>query len=764
MAAVTRISRFGIAFDRAGSVPGARPCPVCRSRAADALLTVAETPFRSGTLPLVRCQSCGSAWFDDPDPVIGYDAEGFEATYWLNYVQNGAGISAMIEPLLAVGRPRRGRLLDVGCGFGFVPHFWQSCGFGPAIGLESTVYGAAGAERLGVRIIPRHYAEAAELHGEAFDYVYSGEVLEHVEDPAAFLAEVTAALAEDGILVLTTPSASILRADAPAMEVLAALSPGFHYFVASRRGLEALVRGCGLPHVLVRDLGHRLVVWASRRSLPPIREGFDDWPLYLDYLEGLSANPDPHVAGGALFRLVKDGFNLGRFDVAERAYPRFAGLAHAQYGIDFHDIAASAAWRRRRHRGDGATHPSWMGCGLYYAGRMEGRLGAPPVRRQALFAAAIETMHAEIALFAQFAGEAEHFLPFARRGHAEATAALAAATPGLPDPNQAYVLQHPGEIAGRDLCLMAIYAPDGRVTAASASYVDLLARHGCTVVACLAVEDATAEVDLGPLADAAGIVVRRNGGMDFACWAAALRLMPEAWGARRLVFTNDSVTPLPDLFGAFAARLRAETADYVALTESHQVRHHTQSFFFLFQGAALAEPRLRAFWTGLPMLTRKRDVIEDYEVGMLARVTEDWGLSASILYPFETLFPGVPLEMLEPINVCHAYWEHLVHSGMPFVKIELLRDNPERMNILHWRALLARHGADPDRVAAHMAVRRATPLQPEPGSEQPGAAPTPAPVIDRRPEWRIILSELNRVRLNARRRQRARTATASPST
>lgn len=369
---------------------------------------------------------------------------------------------------------------------------------------------------------------------------------------------------------------------------------------------------------------------------------------------------------------------------------------------------------------------------------MERRLRAPATRQQALFAAAIETMHTEVALLGQSAAESAHFLPLARRAHAEATAVLAAEA-ALPDPNQVYVLRHPAEVAGRDLCLMAIYAPQGQVTAATAAYVCLLARHGFTVVACLAVDDATADINLAPLESAAGIVLRQNGGFDFAAWAAALRLLPEAWGARRLVFANDSVTPLPNLFGTFAAQLRGETADYVALTESYRIRHHTQSYFFLFQGAALAEPRLRAFWTGLPMLRLKLDVIQEYEVRMLERVTAGWGLSVTVMFPLETLFPSVPLEALKPINVGHFYWEHLAHSGMPFVKVDLLRDNPEQLNILHWRAVLARFGADPDVVAAHIAVRRA-----------------PLPVVERRPEWRIILSELNRVRLAARRRRKAR--------
>jgi SAM-dependent methyltransferase len=716
---------------------------------------------------MARCVSCGTGYFTDAEPVIGYDHKGFGETYWFNYVQSGAGISAMLEPLLAIDRPLPARLLDVGCGFGFVPHFWQDCGLGDAVGLETSAYGAMGAEKLGIRVVPRYYADARELDGERFDYVFSCEVIEHVENPAAFVTEIAAALAEGGILVLTTPSATALTAARPFIDVLAALSPDFHYFVASRDGLADLLARAGFAHVEVRDLGHRLFAWASHSPLPPLKDGFGDWPAYLGYLERLSHNDDPHVAGGALYRAFKDAQNLGEFEIAERLLPRFAALAKARYGVDFDDIAASAVRRRARQVLGSEECPSWLGCGLYHAGMMARRLDAPAAQQVALFAASVETMHQEIALGGQFAGEPTAFLDPARRALVEATAALAAGSVTMPDPMPAYILRHPGPVAGRDLCLIAVYAPHGRVTQITARHVRLLVENGFAVTVCLAVEDATAAVDIANLDAAHGIIVRQNGGMDFASWAATLRLLPEAWGARRLAFTNDSIIALPSLFGAFADRLRAETADYVALTESHQIRHHAQSYFFMLQGKALQDRQVREFWNSMPVLSRKLDVIVEYETRLLERATAEWGLTTAILYPFATLFPGARADEVMSLNVSHTYWEHLVHSGLPFVKVELLRDNPLRLSILHWRTVLARHGACVPDVEAHLSAPRsvrppaADPApEPAPDVEAAAAVAQPGPVV---PEWRIILSELNRIRLGIRRRRRARRS-AAPGT
>ncbi len=98
--------------------------PACKSEKANALLTVEAENARVGKLELATCKSCGTAFFLGDDPVIGYDHEGFAQDYWYNYVQSGAGIDAMLHPVLALGDRAKGSLLDVGCGFGFVPHFW----------------------------------------------------------------------------------------------------------------------------------------------------------------------------------------------------------------------------------------------------------------------------------------------------------------------------------------------------------------------------------------------------------------------------------------------------------------------------------------------------------------------------------------------------------------------------------------------------------------------------------------------------------------
>ena len=314
------------------------------------------------------CQECKTGYFTDENPVTRYDSENFEPNYWINYVQNGAGITAMLEPLLAIDRPRRGSLLDIGCGFGFVPHFWKTSSFGKAVGLEMSRYGKIGSEKLGIDIIPLYYSEAEDLKNQKFEYVFSSEVIEHVESPEAFVKEISQALSDDGILVLTTPSSSALTKAENYIETLAIFSPAFHFFVSSRDGLENLLRRCGFDNVVVRDTGNRLFAWASRQALPGITEGFSDWPAYLSYLDTLCEIDDPHIASGALYRATKDLFNLGYFEKADQYFERFTAIAKDDFGINFDDIENSSQWRLSRTEIENEKYPSWMGTSILYAG------------------------------------------------------------------------------------------------------------------------------------------------------------------------------------------------------------------------------------------------------------------------------------------------------------------------------------------------------------------------------------------------------------
>ncbi len=105
--------------------------------------------------------------------------------------------------------PRAGRTaLDVGCGAGLLAEPLARMGAkvtGIDAAPENAAVAAAHAEAAGLDI--RYLAGELEgLAGERYDLVTAMEVVEHVTDPAGFVAGLADALAPGGLLVMSTPN------------------------------------------------------------------------------------------------------------------------------------------------------------------------------------------------------------------------------------------------------------------------------------------------------------------------------------------------------------------------------------------------------------------------------------------------------------------------------------------------------------------------------------------------------------------------------
>jgi len=106
-------------------------------------------------------------------------------------------------------RPLAGRrALDVGCGAGLLSEPLARLGAEVAAidaAPENIAAATAHAEGQGLAIDYRACG-IEDLAGETFDLVVSMEVVEHVADVAGFVAGLAAALADDGLLILSTPN------------------------------------------------------------------------------------------------------------------------------------------------------------------------------------------------------------------------------------------------------------------------------------------------------------------------------------------------------------------------------------------------------------------------------------------------------------------------------------------------------------------------------------------------------------------------------
>lgn len=228
-------------------------------------------------------------------------------------------------------------------------------------------------------------------------------------------------------------------------------------------------------------------------------------------------------------------------------------------------------------------------------------------------------------------------------------------------------------------------------------------------------------------------IIRRNVGYDFGAWRDAIDHLglPRA-ETQEIICANDSVfgplTPLGDTL----RRLNYAKADIWGLTESWQRRYHLQSFFIAYGPKAIRAEAFRKFWQSVRPVPVKAYIVKEYEVGVTHAMIRG-GLSCAALWGYESLIRLVNRAELEkliedsdseisksdpilttrklqvlrirdgvarrmPLNPTSDLWRQLLISGFPFIKRELLRDNPTRVqDVGDWVEVVRETlGADPE--------------------------------------------------------------------
>jgi len=108
--------------------------------------------------------------------------------------------------------PLEGRsAVDVGCGAGLLAEPLARLG-AQVTGIDAAPenIGAARAHAAASGLVIDYFAGGIEdLGGRRFDLVVSMEVIEHVADPAAFVAGLAGAMAEGGLMILSTPNRTL---------------------------------------------------------------------------------------------------------------------------------------------------------------------------------------------------------------------------------------------------------------------------------------------------------------------------------------------------------------------------------------------------------------------------------------------------------------------------------------------------------------------------------------------------------------------------
>ncbi len=159
-------------------------------------------------------------------------------------------------------RPLSGkRAVDIGCGAGLVAEPLARLGADVTAvdAAEENVVAAIEHAALSGFDIDYRVGGAEAVAGEAFDLVTCLEVIEHVDDPAGFVAGLAALLAPGGLMILSTPNRTALSkiAIVGLGETVGGIPPGTHDWNAflTPDDVTALVEPTGLRIIDTTGIG-----------------------------------------------------------------------------------------------------------------------------------------------------------------------------------------------------------------------------------------------------------------------------------------------------------------------------------------------------------------------------------------------------------------------------------------------------------------------------------------------------------------------------
>ena len=314
---------------------------------------------------------------------------------------------------------------------------------------------------------------------------------------------------------------------------------------------------------------------------------------------------------------------------------------------------------------------------------------------------------------------------FFATGHHEVAAGERALAPIAPVAHLVPDPAHPRRVAstGRasDLLLLVHHDPHGEIDPHVLTAVDAYRDAGIDVqVVTSGIDEAGRSLLTGR-----GVAVHlrsvNDGLRDFGAWDLALTHLGEdgVAGYERIILANDSAYfPVRDP-GPFLAAMRATKTDLWSATDSFSGgRYHLQSYFLALTPHALSvvAPELRRLATLHPDPT-KLALIQYFEIG-LSRFAAERGLSlgafssvAQLTRPGPVMAPPDPRPLshltVTVTNLTHHFWRHALDRGLPFLKVELLRDNPLDVDVDGWQELVTGGTCTVAHIEAHLArVRR----------------------------------------------------------
>ena len=184
--------------------------------------------------------------------------------------------------------------------------------------------------------------------------------------------------------------------------------------------------------------------------------------------------------------------------------------------------------------------------------------------------------------------------------------------------------------------------------------------------------------------------MRRNSGYDFGCWSHVIQEnYDDLSNYEGVILCNDSVWgPLNNFSDVFDKINLNKDYDFYGLSSSTSPQWHLQSYFILYKQRIVSSALFKQHWSSIGVYKNKFDIIMNYEVG--------WSCLLKRLG-----YKGISLygEVTSAENPTHVSWEYLLAYNYPFIKKELLRDNPLQIDLSNLPKILSQY---PEKWSSHI--------------------------------------------------------------
>lgn len=249
----------------------------------------------------------------------------------------------------------------------------------------------------------------------------------------------------------------------------------------------------------------------------------------------------------------------------------------------------------------------------------------------------------------------------------------------------------PPKISGnlRLVCLFSHFDAAGRILPYVQRYLSELGRCGFEIHLVSTSSNLRASDRYKVEREGVRVHCRENAGLDFGSWQWALDHVVSLAEVDWLLLANDSVFgPIFDLEPLFRSQFTEKT-DFWGITDSYDVAWHLQSYFLCLRGdVARSEAFRSVFAVDFARLT-KQSIIRYGEISLSQSLLRA-GFRGSAVCRFDRLRKSSDQDQCNPT---HFYWDQLIaRLGCPFIKRELIRDNPMKLaSAGYWKGFLERY-------------------------------------------------------------------------